>query len=47
MLSEGIRRSLAWFDAQPERKIPDATMNREMDTVLHKWHSAIHAIGLS
>lgn len=34
--AEGIRRSLAWFDAHPERKVPDAAMNSEMDAILER-----------
>ena len=34
---EGIRRSLAWFDAHPELKVPDKAMNADMDTILERW----------
>ncbi len=38
---EGLRRSLAWYDARPERKVPDPTMNREMEEILGRWKSAM------
>ena len=31
---EGIRRTLAWFDADPARKQVDEAVNREMDEIL-------------
>ena len=31
---EGIRRTLAWFDADPRRKRIDEAVNREMDHIL-------------
>lgn len=34
---QGIRKSLAWFDQRPAMKIPDATMNAEMDDILKRW----------
>ncbi len=34
---QGIRKSLAWFDQRPAMKIPDATMNDEMDDILKRW----------
>lgn len=34
---EGIHRSLAWFDAHPELKVPDKAMNADMDTILERW----------
>ncbi|MEL7555944.1 MAG: SDR family oxidoreductase [bacterium] len=34
---QGIRKSLAWFDQRPALKIPDATMNAEMDDILKRW----------
>lgn len=39
--AEGIRRSLAWFDAHPDRKLPDPVMNEDMDTVLANWREAM------
>lgn len=39
--AEGIRRSLAWYDARPELKVPDAAMNAEIDTILERWHHAM------
>ena len=39
--AEGIRRSLAWFDAHPALKVPDAGMNAEIDAILAAWHSAM------
>lgn len=40
-ITEGIRSSLAWFDAHPERKVPDAAMNSEMDAILERWRIAM------
>ncbi len=42
--AEGIRHSLAWFDAHPDRKLPDSVMNEDMDTVLEKWNEVIRCI---
>ncbi len=42
--AEGIRRSLAWFDVHPERKLPDPVMNEDMDRVLEKWNKAMKCI---
>lgn len=39
--AEGIRSSLAWFDAHPELKVPDAGMNAEIDAILAAWHRAV------
>lgn len=35
--AEGIHRSLAWFDAHPELKVPDKAMNADMDAILERW----------
>ncbi|HEY9054503.1 MAG TPA: SDR family oxidoreductase [Rectinemataceae bacterium] len=37
---EGIRRSLAWFDAHPEQKRPNEAMDQEMDEILGRWNRA-------
>ncbi len=42
--AEGIRHSLAWFDAHPDRKLPDPVMNEDMDIVLEKWNKAMKCI---
>lgn len=39
--AEGIRRSLAWYDAHPELKVPDPAMNAEIDAILERWHAAM------
>jgi len=39
--AEGICRSLAWFDAHPERKVADPAMNADMDALLGFWHGAM------
>jgi len=41
---EGIRRSLAWYDAHPELKKPDPLMNEEMDTILGHWKRGLALI---
>ncbi|MGO9242242.1 MAG: SDR family oxidoreductase [Bryobacteraceae bacterium] len=38
--SEGIRRSLAWFDADPARQEIDTELNAAFDKLLDAWHSA-------
>jgi nucleoside-diphosphate-sugar epimerase len=35
--AEGIHRSLAWFDAHPDLKVPDKAMNADMDAILERW----------
>jgi nucleoside-diphosphate-sugar epimerase len=35
--TEGIHRSLAWFDAHPDLKVPDKAMNADMDAILERW----------
>jgi hypothetical protein len=42
--AEGIRRSLAWFDAHPERKTPDPAMNADMDAILERWRGLVGRI---
>lgn len=37
---EGIRRTLAWFDADPARKWVDETVNREMDEIIAAYQGA-------
>lgn len=39
--AEGIRRSLAWFDAHPDYKVPDQAMNADIDAVLGEWRNAM------
>jgi nucleoside-diphosphate-sugar epimerase len=34
---EGIRRTVAWFDADPARKRVDPQVNAEMDAILEAW----------
>jgi hypothetical protein len=36
--SEGIRRTLAGFEAEPERKKVNEAVNREMDEILNLLH---------
>jgi nucleoside-diphosphate-sugar epimerase len=38
---QGIRKSLAWFDQRPSLKVPDATMNAEMDDILTRWKAGL------
>jgi nucleoside-diphosphate-sugar epimerase len=35
--SEGIQRSLKWFEEEPERKVVDREKNKEIDRVLKAW----------
>ena len=41
---EGIRRSLAWYDANPQLKMPDSIMNKEMDTILGYWNKGLSVL---
>ena len=41
---EGIRHSLAWFDAHPQSKVPDPIMNKEMDTILGYWNKGLSVL---
>jgi nucleoside-diphosphate-sugar epimerase len=34
---EGLARSLAWFDADPSRKVVNAEMDRDMDALVERW----------
>lgn len=36
---EGVRRTLAWFDADPARKRIDAAVNAEMDRILAAYEN--------
>jgi hypothetical protein len=38
--SEGIRRTLAWFDADPARKQIDADANARYDKLIAAWERA-------
>ena len=38
--AEGVRRSLAWFEADPARRSIDAEMNRTWDTILAAYERA-------
>jgi nucleoside-diphosphate-sugar epimerase len=38
--SEGIRRSLAWFDLDPARQEIDADLNAAFDKLIAAWHAA-------
>jgi nucleoside-diphosphate-sugar epimerase len=40
---EGIGRSLAWFDAHPDRKMADEGLEREMDSILARWKATTGA----
>ena len=41
---EGIKSSLAWYDAHTELKLPDPAMNREMDTILDYWNKGLSVL---
>jgi hypothetical protein len=36
---EGIRRTVAWFDADPARKRVDERVNGEMEAILKAWNA--------
>ncbi len=38
--SEGIRRSVLWYDARPELKVPNSAVNEEIEKILAYWHKA-------
>jgi hypothetical protein len=37
---EGIRRSLAWYDADSARKRVNAEVDREIDALVELWRAA-------
>ena len=39
--SEGIRRSLAWFNADPERQVVDPGRDAEIEKVIGSWRGVI------
>lgn len=41
--ADGIRRSLAWFDAHPDLKAADPAVDAEIDEILRRWNVAMHA----
>ncbi len=41
---EGIKSSLAWYDAHPELKLPDPVMNKDMDTILDYWNKGLSVL---
>jgi hypothetical protein len=38
--SEGIRRTIAWFDADPTRQVIDAEANVRWDKLIAAWERA-------
>jgi len=42
---EGIRESLAWYDARPDRKTEHPGTNREIDGILSAWERCLKALG--
>lgn len=42
--SEGIRRSIEWYEARPELKKPNAATNDEIDAILGYWQKALQAL---
>ena len=39
--AQGIRRSIAWYDAHPELKTPNTATNTEMDAILGYWKKSL------
>jgi nucleoside-diphosphate-sugar epimerase len=39
--SKGIRQTLDWFEAKPERMVIDAQMNAKMDRIINAWEKSI------
>jgi nucleoside-diphosphate-sugar epimerase len=37
---EGARRSAAWYEAHPEKKVSDPAIEAEVETVLKAWRAA-------
>ena len=37
---EGVRMSVAWYEAHPEKKVSDPAVENEYETVLKAWHAA-------
>jgi nucleoside-diphosphate-sugar epimerase len=42
---EGARMSAAWYGAHPERKVSDAAIDNEIETVLAGWHAMTERLG--
>ena len=43
--ADGLRSSLAWYDARPELKVPNDTLNAEFDKLLAVWDKALALAG--
>jgi nucleoside-diphosphate-sugar epimerase len=41
LFSEGIRRSLEWFDTDPVRQVVDGEKDAEIDKVINSWRQRI------
>lgn len=41
VFAEGIRRSVEWYDAHPDLKVPNPATNGEIDTILGYWKKAL------
>jgi nucleoside-diphosphate-sugar epimerase len=39
--AEGVRRSIEWYNARPELKVPNETLNAEFDKLLGVWNKAL------
>jgi nucleoside-diphosphate-sugar epimerase len=39
--AEGIRRSLAWYEARPELRVPNAAVDAEIEEILGYWRKAL------
>jgi nucleoside-diphosphate-sugar epimerase len=38
--SEGIRKSIAWYEEHPDLKVPNLALNQEIETILSYWDKA-------
>ncbi len=45
--AEGIRRSIGWYDARPEKQVPDAAVNAAMDRLVDAYRQAAEKIAPS
>ena len=43
--AEGLRRSIEWYNARPELKVANDTLNAEFDKLLGRWNRAMEIAG--
>ncbi|MDR2589154.1 MAG: NAD-dependent dehydratase, partial [Spirochaetales bacterium] len=43
--AEGVRRSVEWYNARPELKVPNETLNAEFEKLTGRWERAMEIAG--